>query len=75
MRVGKHQVDRLLREALRKEQNMGKELETFRGQAAQFPEVQSLLAQEKAEVVRLKAREKELEKVKKQLAEMEDYKA
>lgn len=41
LRTGKSQVDRLLSEALWKEQSMGKELETLRGQATQFLEVQS----------------------------------
>lgn len=54
---------------------MGKELETLRNQATQFPEMQSQLEEAKAEMAWLKAQEVELEKVRKQLAEMEDYKA
>lgn len=60
---------------LRKEQTIGKDLETFRNQAAQFPEVQAQLVKAKAEVEGLKGHEVELEKVRKKLAEMEDYKA
>lgn len=68
LRTGKSQVDRLLSEVLRKEHTIGKELETLRNQAAQFPEMQSQLEVAKAEVIRLKALEVELEKTRKQLA-------
>lgn len=61
------------RKAVKK--SMGKELETLQGQTTQFLEVQSRLAEAEAEVVRPKAQEGELKKIKKQLAEIEDYKA
>lgn len=54
---------------------MGRDLKTFRNEAAQFPEVRAQPVEAKSEVERLKRQEVELEKVRNQLAEIDDYKA
>lgn len=74
LRLGKSRVDQLIGEALRREQNMNRELDTLREQAGRVLEYEGQLVEAGIEIEQLRAQGSELEEERKQVAGMEALK-